>query len=128
MFPEINGVRAPFIPIVPDSPESRHIGGARPAEGPSFKDIFASELSRVKFSAHAQSRMASRDILLSENDVARLQSAVERAGQKNLNDSLVMLDDKAFIVNIPNKTVITMLSRDKMEDNIITNIDSAVFA
>jgi hypothetical protein len=41
---------------------------------------------------------------------------------------LIMLDEKAFIVNVANKTVITVVSKDNMDSNVITDIDSAVFA
>ena len=58
----------------------------------------------------------------------RLQEAVNKAEQKGAKDSLVMMNNKAFIVNIPNKTVITALDVEKSEENIFTNIDSVVFA
>jgi flagellar operon protein len=41
---------------------------------------------------------------------------------------LVMMNNKAFIVNIPNKTVITAMNVEKSNENIFTNIDSVVFA
>jgi flagellar operon protein len=96
--------------------------------GPSFGEIFREELSNVKFSAHAQARLASRDISLSDNEVERLQSAVSRARDKGVNESLILLNDKAFIVSVPNKTVITVMDQAQMSDNIVTDIDSAVFA
>ena len=58
----------------------------------------------------------------------RLDAAIDRAAVKNAKDSLVILDDKAFVVNVPNKTVVTMLEQQQMTDNVITKIDSAVFA
>ena len=36
--------------------------------------------------------------------------------------------DKAFIVNVPNKTVITAMDKAQLMSNVITNIDSAVIA
>jgi flagellar operon protein len=57
----------------------------------------------------------------------RLNKAFEIAEAKGSKNPLVMIDDKAFIVNVPNKTIITVLDRNKMESNAITNIDSAIF-
>jgi hypothetical protein len=39
-----------------------------------------------------------------------------------------MMDQTAFIVNIPNKTVVTALPLENDGDNVFTNIDSVVFA
>ncbi|MBX3043851.1 MAG: flagellar protein [Candidatus Kapabacteria bacterium] len=126
---EIGGVSVPFLPV-------RGVGegnfienqGGRVNHGTPFSEVFAEELGKIKFSGHALTRMASRDIGLSDGEITRLESAIEKAEVKQSIDSLVMLDEKAFIVNIPNKTVITMFMRDNMDDGIVTKIDSAVFA
>lgn len=128
-MPEVEGVSLPFLPI----------GGLKELRKPSlpvigtenkvsFKDIFGQELDKLKFSAHAQSRMISREIDLSNSDIARLEDAVQKAESKGANESLVMLDDKAFIISIANKTVITVVNKEQMSDNVITNIDSAIIA
>ncbi|MCL5028269.1 MAG: hypothetical protein M1480_04510 [Bacteroidetes bacterium] len=39
-----------------------------------------------------------------------------------------MMNNTAFIVNIPNRTVVTALPVDESNENIFTNIDSVVFA
>ena len=65
---------------------------------------------------------------MSDTELSRLQDAVSRAEAKGAKDSLVMMDNKAFIVNIPNKTVVTALPIEESTDNVFTNIDSVVFA
>ena len=47
---------------------------------------------------------------------------------KGSKDSLVMVDDTALIVNIPNKTVVTAMQVKGENENVFTNIDSVVFA
>ena len=37
------------------------------------------------------------------------------------------MNDSAFIVNAPNRTVITVVDKDEMKSNIFTNIDGALF-
>jgi len=39
-----------------------------------------------------------------------------------------MVDSLAFIVNIPNQTVVTAMDQMDAKDNIFTNIDGAVIA
>ena len=41
-------------------------------------------------------------------------------------ESLVIVDSLAFIVNVPNRTVVTAMDRTESDDNIYTNIDGAV--
>ena len=56
-----------------------------------------------------------------------LQPMRDWAAQKGIQESLVVVDELAFIVNIPNKTVITAMDRSDTADNVFTNIDGAVF-
>lgn len=118
--------------------------GARPAppvsraaaSGPSFGDVLTDRLAEplsavaarvgVKFSGHAQTRLASRRIALSETDVARLGTAMTQAAAKGAKDSLMLLDKTAFVVSVANRTVITAVSQDALKENIFTNIDSAM--
>ncbi len=82
----------------------------------------------LRFSSHAQQRIQSRQIQLTEDDCDRLGDAVERASAKGGNQSLVMLDDLAFIVSVQNRVVITAVDNDSARDGAFTNIDSAVIA
>ena len=104
------------------------------SEGKSFADIYSSIQkvntlqSGVKFSKHAANRLTDRNIELSENQLNRLNSGTEQASKKGINESLVLVDDMAFIVNIKNNTVITAMDKNSSEDNVFTNIDGAVIA
>lgn len=82
------------------------------------------EAGELRFSKHANERLASRNIDLTDNQLERLESGARKAGEKGINESLVMVDDLAFIVNIKNNTVITAVNDG--EDKIFTNIDGAV--
>ena len=53
---------------------------------------------------------------------------MQRAAGKGSRDSLVLLDNAAFVVSVTNKTVITVVDRESLKDNVFTNIDSAVIA
>jgi len=122
---EINGIKVPFVPLI--ERDRFQTAAANKAAG-SFGEIFTEELERLKFSSHALKRLESRNIQFSENELSKIQAAVERAEMKGSKDSLVMVDDTALIVNIPNKTVITAMQINKENENVFTNIDSVVFA
>ncbi len=94
----------------------------------SFQEIFTQKLNdseEVKFSKHANQRLESRNINLSDEQMSRLNQGVSKARDKSINESLVMMDNLAFIVNIKNNTVVTALESSE-ESNVFTNIDGAV--
>ncbi len=65
---------------------------------------------------------------LNDADMTTLQLAVNRAEEKGARDSLVLLRDMAFIVSVPNRTVVTAMDSEHLKENVFTNIDSAVIA
>lgn len=101
-------------------------------EGLSFGAIWEqkcgelTENSPLRFSKHAANRLADREIYLSDNQMSRLNEGAKKAGQKGIKESLVMVDQLAFIVNVPNHTVITAMDQTETNENIFTNIDGAV--
>ena len=81
---------------------------------------------RVKFSKHASERLENRNITLTDNQLERLYEGTRIASNKGIKESLVLLDNLAFIVNTKNNTVITAMSSNNSEENVYTNIDGAV--
>ena len=82
----------------------------------------------VKFSKHAANRLSDRNIELTEDQMQRLNRGKAQAGEKGINESLILVDQLAFIVNVPNNTVVTAMDSNETKDNIFTNIDGAVIA
>jgi flagellar operon protein len=122
---EINGIKVPFIPIERYDDLSK-LQKISPKD--SFQSIFQQEVDTLKFSNHAMKRLESRNIQLSPNELTKIQTAVDKAQSKGSKDSLVMMDKTAFIVNIPNRTVVTAVPVGDENENVFTNIDSVVFA
>lgn len=94
----------------------------------SFETILekqkVSDTGILKFSKHANDRLASRNIDLSDEQLKRLENGTKKAREKGIQESLVMVDNIAFIVNIKNKTVVTAVN--DSDDKVFTNIDGAV--
>jgi flagellar operon protein len=94
----------------------------------SFGEIFNEQLEEGKkllFSKHAAQRLNTREMALSDEQMQRVENGVMSAYAKGINDSLVLVDQVALVVNIASKTVITAMMRNGGE-NIFTNIDGAV--
>lgn len=112
--------------------EAGRPGGGPTPTGPSFGDVLRDRLATsppqapLKFSAHAQTRLQSRNIPFGPEEVARLESAVGRAQAKGARESLVLMDSVALVVSVKNRTVITAVDAASLKDNVFTNIDSAV--
>ncbi len=97
----------------------------------SFEEILRqkqeiSDGSELKFSKHAAMRLNDRHINLSEEQSERLENGVSRANEKGIQESLVILDSLAFIVNVPNRTVVTAMEQGESGNQIFTNIDGAI--
>lgn len=88
--------------------------------------IVSKESSVLKFSKHAGNRLTERNIVLSDEQLQRLEDGTQKASAKGIKESLVILDNYSFIVNTNNNTVITAMDQDYEDENIYTNIDGAV--
>lgn len=95
----------------------------------SFRQVLEQVSNRndtVSFSRHANERLSSRNIRLNEEQMQRLNEGVKQAKEKSIQESLVMMDNIAFIVNVKNNTVITAMDQNTNDSNVFTNIDGAV--
>lgn len=91
---------------------------------PSFNSILQHQL--VRFSHHAEERLRQRGIQFKPEQMAKIQSAIDKAATKGAKDSLMLINDTALIVNIKNRTVVTAMDGASMKDNLFTQIDSAM--
>lgn len=92
----------------------------------SFQDVLNGKVEQeVRFSKHANQRLSNRNIELSEEQLSRLNAGIGQARTKQIQESLVMLDNLAFIVNVKNNTVVTAMEQGE-ENQVFTNIDGAV--
>ena len=110
--------------------QTRNSTPVKSTDGKSFQEILESRQlgtgSEVKFSKHASGRLAERNIRLTENQMDRLTEGAKKAGAKGIKESLVIVDQLAFIVNIPNNPVVTAMNQQDAAENVFTNIDGAV--
>lgn len=80
----------------------------------------------LQVSAHARQRIEERGIPLGGTEREALMEGFEKLASKGATDALMLREDAAFVVNVPNRTVITALDRTEMQDRTFTQIDSAL--
>ena len=88
--------------------------------------ILDSNIGQVRFSKHANQRLEERNIVLSDEQLKRLEQGTIKAKDKGIKESLVLVDNYAFIVNTGNKLIVTAMDSKNSDENVYTNIDGAV--
>ena len=81
----------------------------------TFGEVLQSTADRVRFSKHAARRLETRNISMTKE---------QQAEEKGMTESLVMVDDLAFILNVKNKTIVTAVN--DTSNAVFTNIDGAI--
>ncbi len=118
----------PVAPVAtPATPASQTAGG-QAAGGPSFAELLSKQTSAPQFSRHALERLQQRGVNLDQPTLGRLTDGVQRAAGKGSRDSVVFVDNTAYVVSVTNNTVITAVPSEHMRQHVFTNIDSAVIA
>jgi flagellar operon protein len=112
----------PLVQAQPGVPPS---GG-----GASFRDALAAAADErsLHISEHALKRVEQRQIPLAGEQLDRLSSALDQLSQRGSRQSLVMLDQVAYVVNAPSRTVVTAVDSNQSKDKVFTQIDSVVIA
>jgi flagellar operon protein len=114
--------------VAPNAPA----GKSRTEAAPGFDAMLAQRLEgaqapeALRWSAHAKERLVQRRIAVTPEDLQRLDTAVAKAAGKGSRESLVLMDDMAFVVSVKNRVVITAVDKAGMKDQVFSNIDSAV--
>ena len=116
-------------------PEKGNVEKPMTKIGADFETLLKEQLDKnsgidknggLQFSKHAKERVAQRGIELTPKLMTDLNNAVDKASKKGAKDIVIFDMLNAFIVNVPNKTVVTTMSGNEMRDNVFTNIDAAV--
>lgn len=89
----------------------------------NFEEVLNSE-KKLKFSAHAQKRMESRNITINSDEMKKIEESVAKLRDKGCQDSVILSQDRAYVISIKNNTVVTVVDEGSLKDSVFTNIDS----
>lgn len=91
-----------------------------------FEDILKEKTGEVKFSSHAQKRIEERKISIDDAEMAKLQRGIDKLKEKGGRESVVVVNDNAYVVSVKNNTVVTIIDESSLKENVFTNIDSMI--
>ncbi|HWP51413.1 MAG TPA: TIGR02530 family flagellar biosynthesis protein [Clostridia bacterium] len=116
-------------PYRTDTASSSSSTASTQSDSLSFQELLQQQLQQnagVEFSKHAVSRVAQRNIELTDDNLERLNQGVKIAQEKGLDATLILIDKTAFIVSAQNNKVITTVGESDLTGNVFTNIDGTV--
>ena len=95
----------------------------------AFKELLEQKIreeSQVSFSKHAIERVVERGVDVSSEKIERLNEGIRMAEEKGLREPLILLGTTAFVVNVKNNKVVTVVNEDSLKGTVFTNIDGTV--
>lgn len=124
----------PIRPVgIPPAGRGAQPSGAASGAG-SFGEVLAGQIAAPrteatygpKFSTHALKRMGERGIALDAAQRLALDEGFGRAAGKGAARSLFLMEDLGFIVDVPSRTVVTVLTGAETAERVFTDIDSTL--
>lgn len=112
-------------PTVPENLFREQLGSLSKSV-PGQSEAKVETASGLKFSNHAVDRMQMRGIRFTPEQMSKIEGAVGKAQAKGARETLLLTDNAALIVSIKDKTVVTVMDKASLKENVFTNIDSTV--
>lgn len=81
----------------------------------------------IKVTKHAQLRLQSRELQLSESEIEKVAQAMDDAAQKGVKEAVIVIDERLLVASVANRTIITAANKTDIQAKIITKIDGAIF-
>ncbi|MGB0454593.1 MAG: TIGR02530 family flagellar biosynthesis protein [Bacteriovoracaceae bacterium] len=98
-----------------------------------FKSLLKEQLSGIekqeqgiKLSVHAAKRLQERSMDVDAPELKKLKEGMEKLEKKGGQDSLLVTNKGAYIVDIPNRTIVTAIDKESLTENVFTKIDSTL--
>jgi flagellar operon protein len=106
-----------------------------PKEGEvsEFKNLLDSKIGQkpvhggINLSSHAVKRLEERKIDFNGEEYTKVKDAMTKLKAKGGQNSLIVSDKAAYIVDVKNNKLVTAVDKGSMSDNIFTKIDSTMF-
>ncbi len=126
---EISNIIKNHVPKKVDKPNNKTAskGSEKDFEKILKNHFHQKESTDIKISKHASKRLAERNIEIGSDELVKLKEAAGMLRAKGGRESLIITDNAAYIVDVNKNTLITAMNKGKMDENVVTNIDSTIF-
>jgi flagellar operon protein len=81
----------------------------------------------ISVSTHAAKRLQERSIDFNGDEYVKVKDAMAKLKAKGGQQSLVVTDKAAYIVDVKNNKLVTAVDKGSMNENVFTKIDSTMF-
>ena len=129
----INNILIPNVSQLPGSKKVNIDKSAKKIPDNEFSNLLKEQLESsvtkersISISTHAAKRIQERNLEMDSAEIAKLNNAFRKLETKGGQDSLVITDKAAYIVDVAGKKVVTAIDKDSLLDNVFTKIDSTV--
>ncbi len=126
MIENLNDLKLRQIQVNPVQVKSQAAEGKKRTTFGQMLQEKMEQTQSLQFSKHSKERMEQRGIEMTPELLQQMNTAASQAKSKGAKDVVMIGSQAAFIVSIPNNTVITAMNGNEMKNNIFTKIDSAV--
>ncbi len=140
MSKKINQALIPQINKLPNAKKPNRLDQLKNGAKPEFKELFekfvdnkaeaksvAPDRGELQFSKHAAKRLEERNLTIDSNEYLKLKEGMQKLQGKGGRESLIVTGNAAYIVDVDKNRIVTAIDKEKMNDNVFTNIDSTVF-
>lgn len=124
-----------LIPNVSKLPKHKKVDKSQQGQGVNpneFQNLLQEQVAPpqgerpIQLSVHAAKRLKERNLEMDSGEFFKLRNAFKKLQEKGGQDSLVITEKAAYIVDVANNKVVTAIDKDNIADNVFTKIDSTV--
>jgi flagellar operon protein len=129
---KINNMLIPSVSKLPKHDKVDVSNKLQSGEVSDFKKLLQDKIGSVKndhginLSLHAAKRLSERNLSLNNDDFFKIKDAIGKLKEKGGQDSLIITDKAAYIVDVNNNKIVTAIDRGSLSENVFTKIDSTV--
>lgn len=122
-----NNLNVNSRPLPIYGPSKTQKAGQTRSDGQTFQQLvqqIGQDQQGIKVSAHAQKRIENRQITFDPTTLKTLEQVLDVAKNKGSSKTLVMLGNTAYLLSVKDRTLVTAMDSQEMNEHFFTQIDS----
>ena len=93
----------------------------------SFKEVLDNKIfndNSITFSDKANKNLMDINGPLNIDQITRLESGLGRFKERGAKTGVLLMDETAFVVNVNKQSIVSTMGKEKVQENVFSNIDS----